>query len=416
MSRFGHAARSLVGPWGAVAVVGLEVVNLLQRGRPWRGELVWTVDWMGIVLFAAGPLLAGLAAVDAARITRREALPVVGSAAQPWRAYVEAILWTAGPATLAHLVAFGTAIAMGLPGVLSSSVGWSATAVALLAQILQFWWYTIFGSVVGRFLSPVGAGLTAAVGGLAVFYVLGFGDRFDPFAVGGSTVSRLGLTWNVVYLGLQVLVLCVTAVVMAVSIRGTRRRRPVVDVTAGLGVVLVVGVASLVGPQQRTVAMEPTPPGQCLWGEPVVCVYAEHERIADAVYASVYEALDAARNNGYRSLVPELVHEVSRTYVPPRSEIAGVATDQLLQGDEWDTFDLLWDLSTPWHCPQIRGEQPPDDAYFQSMEALVFTWLTLLDEPAGPQVADLPEGLLMERRLDPEQARETKAFLDSCGF
>lgn len=416
MSRLRYMTRTLVGPWGAVVVAGLEIANLMQRGRPWRGELVWTVDWLGIVFFAAGPVLAGLSAVDAARITRTESLPVLMVSPQPWRAYLHAVAWTAGPASILHLLAFAAAIAMGWPEVASSSVGWGMVGLALLAQVSQFWWYAALGSVLGRFLSPVAAGLMGAVGGLGAFYLLGSGEGFELLAVGGSTVSRLGLTWNGGYLGLQTTLLIGTSMVMIVVIGGMRGRRPRRNGVVAMGILMAVVVAMLFGPQRRILAMEPDPPTECFWGDPVVCVYPEHGRIADTVYAAVYEAVDAARQNGYGFLVSEYVHEVSRVYFPQDADTKGVGTDQLLSGQEWDDFDLIWDLVTPWHCPEIRDVTAPSDIYFESMEALVFTWLTLLDEPADPQIADLPEDLLEERRLDPARARETKASLDTCDF
>lgn len=40
-----YAVRTLIGPWVVLLATVLEVLNFFQRGMPWRGETLWTVDW-----------------------------------------------------------------------------------------------------------------------------------------------------------------------------------------------------------------------------------------------------------------------------------------------------------------------------------------------------------------------------------
>ncbi|MEY2442148.1 MAG: hypothetical protein QOJ46_1574 [bacterium] len=64
------AFKTLYGPWLVAPVIALETANFLQRGMPWRGEGMWTVEWFAIAMFLIGPLCAGVGAVDASRLTR----------------------------------------------------------------------------------------------------------------------------------------------------------------------------------------------------------------------------------------------------------------------------------------------------------------------------------------------------------
>jgi len=106
-----YALRTLWGPRLALLLVVLEAANLLQLGRPWRGELLWTTQWLGIVHFIVGPLLAGVAAVDAARLARQGSLELLAVSGRPRGTYVWAAAWTAVPACLAHTAALAVALA-----------------------------------------------------------------------------------------------------------------------------------------------------------------------------------------------------------------------------------------------------------------------------------------------------------------
>src|SRR5688572_16584706 len=102
-ARIRYALRTLVGPWLVVPGVGLEVANFFQRGMPWRGEGMWTVEWFAIALFIIGPICAGAAAVDAARLSRPGNIHlVVGIPGATSRPYIRAALWTAGPLVVLH--------------------------------------------------------------------------------------------------------------------------------------------------------------------------------------------------------------------------------------------------------------------------------------------------------------------------
>ena len=120
IDRIDHALRTLVGPWLTIPMLVLEVANVLQRGAPYRGEGLWTADWMAIVLFVAGPLAAGAAAVDAARLSRRGIvhLAIVGRHGR--RVHVRAVAWCALPLMAVHLLSFFAVVVIG--GTFSSTL------------------------------------------------------------------------------------------------------------------------------------------------------------------------------------------------------------------------------------------------------------------------------------------------------
>ena len=90
-----YAVRTLFGPWLALPVLLLEAVTFAQRGAPWRGEAVWTVDWFALALFVIAPLCAGVAAVDAARLCTSGRVHLVVAVPRPGRVFLRAGAWTA---------------------------------------------------------------------------------------------------------------------------------------------------------------------------------------------------------------------------------------------------------------------------------------------------------------------------------
>ncbi|MEU7277298.1 hypothetical protein AB0A69_00665 [Streptomyces sp. NPDC045431] len=131
--RLRYALKTLIGPWVVLPVIALEVVNLFQRGMPWRGEPLWTVDWFAISLFIVGPLLAGAAAVDAARLSKTGSIHLVLAVRHPHRPYLRAAAWCIVPVLAVHVLV----IAVGL--VISGLHGtpqWAGLIGAVVVQCL----------------------------------------------------------------------------------------------------------------------------------------------------------------------------------------------------------------------------------------------------------------------------------------
>ena len=281
MKSAAYAFRVLVGPWGSLAIIGLEIANLLQRGRPWRGEALWTADWLAISLFLAGPLLSGLAAVDASRLTRKGTVPIASAMARRHGAYRFAIVWTAGPASAVHVAAFGAALIVG--GTAAPPAGWGVIVLTFAVQVLAILAYVALGSAIGRLAAPLAAGIVATVAALAGFYSLSFGQGFMLLDIGGATVSRLGLTLSAPYLLTQLGVLAsVASLLSIIPIRSYERRFEVNWLGMGLvtGVIVLLVGSSILGPEERTLVSGPIEPTVCHFVGPTMCFYPEHERVA----------------------------------------------------------------------------------------------------------------------------------------
>lgn len=411
IGRWQLAARTLVGPWLAILVAGVDIAVAMQRGSPWRGEGLWTVEWFAIPLSVVAPLVAAAAAVDAARLTRPGALHLVTSVPRPWRAFARVVAWCAGPAIAVHVTAVVAALVVG--GVRQPSVSWWLLAAGLGVQALVLVWSAAVGSAIGRYLSPVFAGLAGAV---VVFVVeQAFGDagshqQFLPLAVGGATISRIGYSYNVAYLAAQLLLLGVTTVIL-VALPVTLRRGARVPTPVGW-VVVAVAVAMFVGgvhylPQRRLLA-QPRPPTLCVGSAPQICVYPEHRRYLGLVEPRVRELVAAARAAGYPGFVPVRVVESSRTY---RAGGAGVMSFTLwteaYETGRLPSESIPSELLTPSHCPQMYAEEPPPPTFDETYFSLLATWLSLNGETL--QHAPVPY-----RHLEPAQVQSALDAFARC--
>ena len=377
-----YALRTLVGPWLIALAAPLEVANFLQRGTPWRGEGMWTVEWFAIVLFVLGPLAAGAAAVDAARLSRPGNVHLVVSTPRPCSPYVRAALWCAVPLVAIHVLT--VAAALGFGAVTRPEVGWPALLGQAGLQCLVIVWFVALGTAVGRFANPLVAGLFASVLGLFVTYVLGDGAGSGHFALlglGSSTVSRLGLSYHSPYLLGQLLVLGATCVLLVlVPTRGVRSLRAPSAVGFGaLGLVLLIVVAAqLLLPAHRLEAA-PRAPGVCFHAGVPVCLFQEHRRHRGSVQRHIEALVTAARRNGYKSLVPVRVVETSRTYGGAKP---GTATFTLplvpSVGGKARIDDWAYELTNPAHCPLLTSLVGPPESYYRRKAELEVTWLSLL--------------------------------------
>ena len=48
---------------GAAVLIAAFIV-MAQRGAPWRGDLIWTIDWAAVGFVVCGPIIAGMVAFD----------------------------------------------------------------------------------------------------------------------------------------------------------------------------------------------------------------------------------------------------------------------------------------------------------------------------------------------------------------
>jgi hypothetical protein len=407
--RFGLALRTLAGPWLVVPLAILEIANLTQLGAPWRGEALWTADWMAIVLFVVGPLAAGFAAVDASRLTRPGAIHLVIVSARPQLAFVRAAAWCALPLVAVHTVALVTALVVG-----GGPLGDVLRVDLLLGfgvQCLALVWWVALGSAIGRFVPSLLSGLIGAASGLLLFYLLSAGgsDDFGVLALGGATISRLGLEWNVGYLLTQAVVLVGTAalfVAVPLALRAGRRMPSPTGAGMLVAALLIVLVPqAMADPGRRNLEATPEPPTLCFEGEPTICFHEQHARFAEPVAMQINDLVDAADQAGYQALVPDRVEEESRGYTPAAGTWSFAPVLEVYRGEPWLTEDLIQSLVAPTHCPQLTDDDGgPPEAYWQNLSSLMRTW----SELAGEDYVAFGD----ERVLSPD---EVAAVMDAFG-
>jgi len=421
------ALRTLWGPRLVLVLVVLEAANLLQLGRAWRGELLWTVEWLGIVHFVVGPLLAGVAALDAARLARPGSLELLAVSGRPRGAYVWAAAWTAVPACLAHTAALAVALAWGQRYWGGGELGSSALAFAV--QLAGFCWYAALGSVIGRFVPVLVAGPAAAVAAMGLFFRLADGDGFLLMHFGASTVSRIGVELNTAYLGLQLAVFAgTTALFMLPRVWPAReplRRSPHLLGVAALAVAVVVLVSVRGwGPDQRQMLADPYPPDRCFGENPTVCYYPQHQRMAEPSYAAISDFAERARQAGYGYLIPETIHEQGRSYEPTDPAIQGLyITAREYEGKPPDPAAVIRQVLRPRQCEQWDGwTYDLNQTHLELLQSLrdAMLWLYVKEGPDGP-VFDINEDSHIfdnppdwYERLTPKEIAEIHSEFQAC--
>lgn len=374
-----YATRTLVGPWAVLPALVLEVLNFFQRGMPWRGETLWTVDWFAISLFIIGPLIAGAAAVDAAKLTRPGNIHLVLAVTSPHRPYLRAAAWCAGPVAVVHLMAVLAGL---LLGGFHSSTSWFLIITAMLVQTLAIGWYVAIGSAIGRLAGPLVAGATAAIGSFTLIYLLGEGGNnvFEPLALGGATVSRLGYEYVPGYLFAQAAVFAGTGaslLLLPIRVRSGMRIPSITGlVLAALSVTAVVA-SQYTFPGER-LAASPHAPTRCTGTKPTICIYPEHERFERQLVSHIQTLSSAAQTKGYPSFVPDRVEELSRTYrVKGRDALGLDIQAKAYASGDIDIADVAIEMVRPLHCTQLYTGAPPGDAYWKREMSLHATLLSL---------------------------------------
>ncbi|MEU2119474.1 hypothetical protein ABZ567_28375 [Streptomyces sp. NPDC016459] len=406
-----YALNTLIGPWMTLPVAVLEAMNFLQRGMPWRGETLWTVDWFAIALFIIGPLLAGAAAVDASRLSRAGNIHLVLATRRPYRPYLRAAAWCAGPVLVVHLLTIAAALIIGgVPG----NPPWPALTAAVAVQCLAVYWYVAIGSAIGRLAGPLMAGATAAVFTFTLMHLLGSGSsgRFEPLALGGATVSRLGYQYAPGYLMAQTVFFTLTgAALLLLPIRLRSGRR---TLTAAATLTLVLLAATVIAAQHtlpaRRLVTDAAPPTDCTTTAPAVCLYPEHARFRGQINRHVATLTAAARSHGYAALIPERVEELSRTHCVRSPHVSGLQISaDAYATDEVSLEEVASALTRPLHCPDFYTDTGPGPAYWQREFSLYATLL----HTAGVRV-DPHEFPAAPRILTPTEVQGIKNDYAAC--
>ena len=412
-----YALRTLVGPWLVLPAVVMEIAAFFQRGMPWRGEGMWTVDWFGISLFILGPLAAGAAAVDAARLSRPGNVHLVVSVPRPARAYLRAAAWCAGPLVVLHLLTITAAFVIG--EVTKPSISWLLILSSALIQCAAIVWYVALGSAVGRFANPLLAGIAAGVGAFLLYFPLAGAfnsePRFGLLALGGATITMVGKTYDPGYLAGQAVMFAATSVLFLLLPLRIRSGYRVPEIKGIIGIALTIAMivtAPRVLPPWRTPDDDPKPPTLCTESSPVVCIYWEHRRYADLFVPQLQELIRAAQANGYSALVPEKVIEASRSYEPsgPGVMLLWLPAEVYEEG-RFPLEELAYFLISPSHCAAMREPSPNVDysAFDFRLYSVLATWLHLV----GTQLERSP---VEPELLDPAEVEQIMRDFDRCNL
>lgn len=387
-----------------VAVLGCYVAVMLSRGAPWRGDLIWTIDWLPIAFILAGPLIAGFVAVDTGRL----AVGVRNLPLPRGRTFDLAVAMTYALSLVAIHVLFsvGTLI-VSRPAV----IDWGAP-IAVLVQLAMVVLFVALGSLVGRFAPVVLGGLAAALAALAAVYL--FSAPRSPVSLlyaGAATTPRIGYDYNVTWLLVQLAALA--AVVLATWwIRaGRSRTRVVVTTLVATSVALGTGAAVAAVPGERLEANGARPDACGALADIPWCFYPQHERVMGFYADNLMMLFQAAQTHGYDDLVPERVLEADqRTWPSDATTAAFYVSPEALAGQRPELWETALQLVEPVHCPQLAGDLPPAEQYWKDLEALTATWVGLVD----PELPD-HNGYFGEH-LAPDQAQQLWSEFRTCTY
>ncbi len=370
----GFVVRNGVLPWAMLVVGAICVGVLAMRGSPWRADLLWIVDWIPIGHLAIAPVVAGSAAIDAARLgvgTRHLEGP------RWWRSPGTAVIlaYSAGIGAV-YVVAIVAAALVEVPPAFDPRV-----LLAVGVQLLMLALFATVGTIIGRLVGPVLGGILGALVALIAIYLTS--ARTEHIALlyaGSSLLSRVGRSYNVTYLGTQAALLALLVLgglMWRPGVVRSRWRRSGEHATAVLAVALVVAAGSI-GPSSR-LTYTGAAPSLCSDVAGVkVCLYPEHARVQVEVNSSLRDMFDAARTAGYDAFVPSEVREVPVSGV---SDWRGalVTIDEPLSGAPVSVRGFIQELVEPLHCEQLRRPEPPTDRYTNDVSNVMGTWMELVD-------------------------------------
>lgn len=389
-----------------VAVLACYVAVMLSRGAPWRGDLIWTIDWLPIGFVLAGPLISGFVAMDTARL----AVGVRDLPLPRGRSFDLAVALTYALSLVALHALFSIVTLL----VSSPAVVYWAAPLAVLVQLAMLVFFVALGSLVGRFAPVVLGGLAASLAALGAVYL--FSAPRSPAGLlyaGAATTPRIGYDYSTGWLFAQFLALAAIVLATWWVREGTRRSRTRVVTTALAAVAVAVGAGAAVAavPGERLEANGASPDACGALADVPWCYYPEHERVIGFYADNLMALFQAAETHGYSDLVPERVLEADqRTWPSDATTAAFYVSPEALAGQRPELWETALRLVEPVHCPQLAGDLPPSDRYWEDLAALTATWVGLVDPVLREQNGYFDEP------LDPARAQRVLGEFRTCTY
>lgn len=400
-----------LSPWIWLVAGPVEIANHFARGRPWRGEWLWGIDWAGTSLIIIGPMVAAVCAIDAGRLAGAGHALHLDSSPRPWRF---GLLIAAAGTAVAGTVHLLAVLATVLANLAANDVPPPpAVAVMMLVQSLGLAFFAALGVAVGMFAGAVVGAVAAAGVALQLIWSTD-GGGFDLLALGSATSSLAGYRVDPAYYGLQVGLLgAAVLVLLTVRSRPTAIDRRRLTRLGLLGLVavgaLVVVPPQLAGSGERFVLAADVTPTACVDGDVRVCLYAEHARLAAPISAELTGLYRAAARRGVGDLLPrEYREKIPGSGVPERGiGWIPLGPDELEQG-RLSTVQLAALMAGPLHCAQLYADRPPSERYWTDLHGVTayLTSAEALGEVTGQPV----------RVPTRSQARAILERFRSCAF
>lgn len=334
-------------PWVVLGASCACMALLVVAGeQPWRGEYLWTAEWIEGSLFPAAVIASIALAVSAARAPRSAtsiclALVLPAAATFIWAARSWPRWW-------------------------SEMAGWAV--VHFLVSLLGVCAVMMLGFRVARWRPALGPVLTVGL----LYLALNGGGLI---LLGSATGSLLGFEPRPVVLAAQGLA-AVVALILAGAIPSGRG-------WAALPVAALLALSFLLNLEEYRVSRYADT--QCT-GDPgglIACSSAQHPRLVDSLAAQMVRLREAARAEGLEDALPTTVVENYPGAQPqPGPGIMGwdTATADLPRGAWIGADAFARQLSSPTHC----AAEPPAEL----RERVRLGALALLESSA-----DIPAGL-----------------------
>lgn len=360
---------------------------VLSRGTPWLGEPSWTVIRIAGSVIVLGPVVAGLAAMDAARWNEEHLTATLRSlprsAVARWHVVLANAAVGIGVLLVVQAVGYVANLAVGVGYVASPG----SALLLVLGACAALLGSAAVGALVGLLWGSVLAAPLAAAGlyGLALLALsLDFPSLFAIMGGAGGMVGlRAGTTAFVALVGFHVLL--TAAVLAAYALRdGVVRRRPAALLLAAAtgGAVAVTTWTVVADPEQVVVDDRPVA-WVCAGDQPRVCLPRESPRQLDWLAAEMHDLAEPLAAAGatvpgtYRLEVPGHDRDLAE------GSFAPLDTGRLTR-PEGEPGDVAAYLSTPAPCAAYSDPAGPPPAVVHETRELLRVWLLVRAGLADP--------------------------------